>query len=252
MCWRIYVNFLQGFGRRIEDYKSRSKTCMDLVGIGVQGEGRGSCRAPTWKISKANSVSGQAQVAQKSWMIKNISIQWKNFKGKWKIAQKSWMIKILYFSEKFQGNYVFQVKLKLLTILNEKKFLFNTVKSGPILFSRESASCSNILNGKILQLYFFMGFQITFKKIHQALFKKAPITIFSKTFKKPKHESDSTCQLPPKKPNVEKKKPNSFFWRQLPLKKAKFTKFGVKKANLATLWAGYGLSFCTSLWRHNK
>jgi len=56
--------------------------------------------------------------------------------------------------------------------------------------------------------------------------------------KKSKHRSDSMCQLPPKKPNIEKKKPKSqtTFWRQLPLKRAKFVKFGVKKANLATLF----------------
>jgi len=42
------------------------------------------------------------------------------------------------------------------------------------------------------------------------------------------------CQLPPKKPNIEEKKQNNC-WRQLPLKKAKFVKFGFKNAYLATL-----------------
>jgi len=46
---------------------------------------------PTWKISGQALFSGQAQVAQKSWMIKNISIQWK-----------------------IQGNPVFEGKRKLL------------------------------------------------------------------------------------------------------------------------------------------
>jgi len=29
-------------------------------------------------------------------------------------------------------------------------------------------------------------------------------------FKKPKHQSDCMCQLPQRKPNIEKKKPNNF------------------------------------------
>jgi len=48
------------------------------------------------------------------------------------------------------------------------------------------------------------------------------------------------CKLSPKKPNIEKKKPNNYFLRQLPLTKSKFAKFGLKKANVATLhYAGY-------------
>ena len=68
------------------------------------------------------------------------------------------------------------------------------------------------------------------------------------------------CQLPPKKVKYWKEKaknPNSFFWRQLPLKKAKFTKFGVKKANLATLFSIKGcrrhsrqIHFCCQ-WLHS-
>jgi len=46
-------------------------------------------------------LSGQAQVAQKSGMIKHIWIQWKIseqicFSEKAQVAQKSWMIKIMY------------------------------------------------------------------------------------------------------------------------------------------------------------
>jgi len=45
------------------------------------------------------------------------------------------------------------------------------------------------------------------------------------------------CQLPPKKPNIEKKKPKSqtIFLTPTASQKAKFVKFGVKKGNLATL-----------------
>jgi len=37
---------------------------------------------------------------------------------------------------------------------------------------------------------------------------------FRKIFKKSRHQSDSTCELPPKKPNIEEKKAkkaNNFF-----------------------------------------
>jgi len=37
------------------------------------------------------------------------------------------------------------------------------------------------------------------------------MTLFSTTFKKPKHQSDGMCQLPRKKPNIEKEKPNKIF-----------------------------------------
>jgi len=57
---------------------------------------------------RANSVSGQAQVAQKSWMIKNISTQWKIsgqlwFSGQTHVTQKSWMIKIIHSIHWIQG-----------------------------------------------------------------------------------------------------------------------------------------------------
>jgi len=48
----------------------------------------------------------------------------------------------------FRGNSVFQGKRKLLKILNNKKYIFNTVNSGPTLFFRASASCSKFLNVK--------------------------------------------------------------------------------------------------------
>jgi len=51
--------------------------------------------------------------------------------------------------EKFQGKLCFQGKNKLLKILNNKKYLFNTVKnSRATLFFRAGARCSKILNVK--------------------------------------------------------------------------------------------------------
>jgi len=58
-------------------------------------------------------------------------------------------------------------------------------------------------------------------------------------------------ELPPKKAKYwrkKAKKPNNFFWRQRPLKKAKFVKFGVKKVNLAIL-SLFAFSSQEGLWR---
>jgi len=49
-----------------------------------------------WKISGQTRFSGQAQVNQKSWLIKHISLQWKIpgqlcFSGQAQVAQNSWM-----------------------------------------------------------------------------------------------------------------------------------------------------------------
>ena len=56
--------------------------------------------------------SGQAQVAQKSWIIKNISLQIKIsgqtlFSGQTQVAQKSWMIKNTWIQWKFSGQLCF-------------------------------------------------------------------------------------------------------------------------------------------------
>ena len=67
--------------------KSQSSTCPRS--IGVRGGGGAPPRA--WKISGQTLFSGQALV-----------------------AQKSWMTKIFKYSENFQGNSVFQDKRKLL------------------------------------------------------------------------------------------------------------------------------------------
>ena len=48
----------------------------------------------------------------------------------------------------FKANSVFHGKRKLFKILNDKKYIFNTVNSGHSLFFRASKSCSNALNVK--------------------------------------------------------------------------------------------------------
>jgi len=64
-----------------------------------------------------------------------------------------------------------------------------------------------------------MGCQKRLRKCSKHGLQKR-ITRFSKIFKKPWHQSDRTCQLPPKRPNIEERKSKSqtFFWRQLLLK----------------------------------
>ena len=47
--------------------------------------------------------------------------------GQAQVAQKSWMMNIFQYSEKYQGNSVFQGKRKLLKNLNDIKYIFNTV-----------------------------------------------------------------------------------------------------------------------------
>jgi len=86
------------------------------------GVGEGG-RPPGLKNFRANSVFRALQVAQKFWMIKNISIQWKS-----------------------PGQLYFLGKCKLLTTPDNKKYIFNTVKnSRATLLFRESASCSKLL-----------------------------------------------------------------------------------------------------------
>ena len=110
----------------------------------------GGWRPPprAWKFSGQTLFSGQPQVAQKSWTIKYISVQWKIprqlcFSGQ---AQSCSKIlngkKYIQYSEKFQGKLCFQGKRKLIKILNVKS-MFNTVKN-----FRASASCSKIVNGE--------------------------------------------------------------------------------------------------------
>jgi len=70
----------------------------------------------------ANSVFRASAACSKILEEKHISIQWK-----------------------ISGQTVFQGKRKLFKILNDKKYVFNTVNSGHTLFFRASAGCSKIL-----------------------------------------------------------------------------------------------------------
>ena len=128
-----YVNVYQGLAKiRIASWiLVFSFLCLN-VDIGVRGEG--SAAPLSWKIS------GQAQDAQKSWMIKNILTQWKFsgqlvffrasascskvlneknisiqgkfsgqlcFSGQAQDAQKFWMIKNIYSMQWIQGTFCF-------------------------------------------------------------------------------------------------------------------------------------------------
>jgi len=50
----------------------------------------------------------------------------------------------------FRENAVFQGKRGLFKIMNDKKYIFNTVNSGHTLFFRASTRCSKILNVKTI------------------------------------------------------------------------------------------------------
>ena len=89
--------------------------------------GGGDGRLPGLKNLEQTLFSGQAQVAQKSWKIKNISIQWK-----------------------ISGQILFFRASRLFKILNDKKYIFSTVNSGHTLFFRASTSCSKILDVKTI------------------------------------------------------------------------------------------------------
>jgi len=78
------------------------------------------------------------------------------------------------------------------------------------------------------QLDSFMDCQIPFENIHQALSKKILIRLFSKIFKKRRHQSDSMCQLPPTKSQILRKK-RTLLWRQLSLKKSNLWNVASKK-----------------------
>ena len=115
--------------------------------MGVRGGVSAAPRAR--KVPGQTLFSGQAQVAQKSWMIKNTySIQWKNSRATLFFRASASCSKILNgkryirYSENFQGKLCFQGKRKLLKIVNVKS-IFNTVK-----IFRASTSCSKIVNGE--------------------------------------------------------------------------------------------------------
>ena len=85
--------------------------------IGVRGGGRGGGRPQSLTNFRANSVfRARAMVAQKSWMIKKYFNTVKNSKAT-----------------------VFQGKRKCSNILNDKKYIFNTVKiPGQLFFSGQA------------------------------------------------------------------------------------------------------------------
>ena len=111
-----------------ESLESRKRFLIYRVCIDSKGGICEGCRPAAWKISRQILFLGQAQVAQKSWMIKNISIQWKFsgqlcFSGLVQIAQISWMWKVYSVQWKFPAK---------------------------LCFSRQAQSCSKILNGEKL------------------------------------------------------------------------------------------------------
>jgi len=74
---------------------------------------------------------GQAQVTQKSWIMKNVSIQWKIsghlcFSGQAQVAQKSWMIKNIYSIQWIQDNSVFRSSASCSEIPNNEKDIQNS------------------------------------------------------------------------------------------------------------------------------
>ena len=143
------------------------------------GGGEGG-RLPGLKNSGQTLFSGKAQVAQKFWKIKNISIQWKIsgqilffrasagyskfwmikniysiqwiqgtlcFSGQARVAQKSWKIKNISTQWKVSGHtLLFRASTSCSKIPNVKT-IFNTVKNfRETSVFRASASCSSILN----------------------------------------------------------------------------------------------------------
>ena len=102
------------------------------------------CRPRAWKISEQTLFSEQAQVAQKSWMVKNTySMQWKNpeqlcFSGQAQVAQQSWMYEV----NNFRATLFFSEQVPVAQNSWIIKNIFNTVKNfcGNSVF-RTSASC---------------------------------------------------------------------------------------------------------------
>jgi len=101
------------------------------------------CGTPAWNISGQTLFSGQAQVAKKSWMIKNISMQWKIsgqlcFSEQAQVAQKSLMIKNIYSIQLIRGTLFYgqaQVAQKSWMIKNISTQLKN---SGQLYFSGQT------------------------------------------------------------------------------------------------------------------
>ena len=111
----------------------------------------------TVKNSRANSVSqGKRKLFKKSECKKYIPyseiFQGKLcFSGQALVAQKSWMIKYISITVKNpRATLFFRTSASYSKLLYDKKYIFNTVKiSGQTLVFRASASCSKFLNDKI-------------------------------------------------------------------------------------------------------
>ena len=151
--WRVWLptpawlSLLCAWGRNLDAHGARK-------GIGVRGGGsRGEAAPRVWKFLGKTLFSGQAQVAQKSSMIKiTYSIQWKIpgklcLSGLAQVAQKSWMIENTYSIQwKIPGQTLFfRASASCSKILNNKKYIFSTVNSGHPMFFRASTSCSKVL-----------------------------------------------------------------------------------------------------------
>ena len=87
-------------------------------------------------------------------MIKYISIQRKIpaqlcFSGQAQVAQKFWIVKSIFHTVKiFRATLFFRASASCSKVLIEKIYIFSTVNSGHPLFFRASASCSKILSSK--------------------------------------------------------------------------------------------------------
>ena len=131
-----------------EFYTVRKET---LLPSGVQGGGAGEGRpTPYLKISGQTLFSGQAQVAQKSRKIKNISIQWKIsrqilFFRASAGCSKVWRIKNIYSIQWIQCTFFFRESTSCSKNLNAKT-IFDAVKYfRKTLFSERAQVPQNLL-----------------------------------------------------------------------------------------------------------
>ena len=154
----VVVNFkneisAEGFARKLcENYLHQPS-----LSIGVRGGWSEGGRPPprVWNISGLALFSGQALVAQKSWMIKKYFNTVKNCKSTIFFRTCASCSKILN-DKKYIFNTVknsratlfFRASASCSKILNNKKYIFSTVNSGHPLFFRASANCSKLLNVK--------------------------------------------------------------------------------------------------------
>jgi len=129
-----------------------------------RGDGGGRPPTRAWTFSGQTLFSVQVQVARKSWMIQNISIQWKIpgqfcFHGKCKFLQNLEWQKVFSIQGKSSGHTLFfRASTSCSNILNVK-IIFNTVN-----IFRTSASCSKIVNGEkcSIQCIFTWGWSVLF------------------------------------------------------------------------------------------